>query len=427
MTELENASLETTPRRHFTLKKILQGDSIIWTVFFLLCLISVVEVYSAGSTLSFKSGNYLSPLIKQATFLTVGIVLCVIVHKIPCRIFKLVPILGWPLCVGLLILTFFIGGDVNNSSRWIPLGAFSFQPSELAKGVVITAVALILGNSQREEGAHPKAFKQILYVTVPVCLLIFTENLSTAAILFAVVFAMMVVGRVPWKQLGKLVASGVTIVVLTVALAFAVPKDGVLYETIFHRFDTWTERITDMFSSDSDDGSGIEKGSKEEAAQFIRENPQVGRAYVAVASSNVVGRMPGNSVERDNLYQAYSDYIYAIIIEELGIEGGILVVLLYIILLFRAGRLASRCERNFPAFLCMGLAILLVFQASINMMVAVGLFPVTGQTLPLISRGGTATIINCVYFGMILSVSRYARRNRLEDAGKIELVPISKV
>jgi cell division protein FtsW len=146
----------------------------------------------------------------------------------------------------------------------------------------------------------------------------------------------------------------------------------------------------------------------------------VGRAYVAVASSNIVGRMPGNSVERDQLYQAYSDYIFAIIIEELGIEGGILVVLLYIILLFRAGRLASRCERNFPAFLCMGLATLLVFQACINMMVAVGLFPVTGQTLPLISRGGTATIINCVYFGMILSVSRYARRNKVEDAGKME-------
>lgn len=424
MTELENASLETTPRRHFTLKKILQGDSIIWTVFFLLCLISVVEVYSAGSTLSFKSGNYLSPLIKQATFLTVGIVLCVIVHKIPCRIFKLVPILGWPLCVGLLILTFFIGGDVNNSSRWIPLGAFSFQPSELAKGVVITAVALILGNSQREEGAHPKAFKQILYVTVPVCLLIFTENLSTAAILFAVVFAMMIIGRVAWKQLGKLILGCIVAVALVIGLAFVLPEDSKFRDKVLHRFDTWAGRLDGHASGVE---SEYEPGSKEEAAQFIRENPQVGRAYVAVASSNVVGRMPGNSVERDNLYQAYSDYIYAIIIEELGIEGGILVVLLYIILLFRAGRLASRCERNFPAFLCMGLAILLVFQASINMMVAVGLFPVTGQTLPLISRGGTATIINCVYFGMILSVSRYARRNRLEDAGKIELVPISKV
>lgn len=420
MTELDNTSLETTTESRFSFKNLLQGDSIIWTVFFLLCLISVVEVYSAGSTLSFKSGNYISPLIKQATFLAMGIVLCVIVHKIPCRIFKLIPVLGWPLCVILLLVTLFVGSDVNNSSRWIDLGMFSFQPSELAKGAVITAVALILGNSQREEGAHPKAFKQILYVTLPVCGLIFTENLSTAAILFAVVFAMMIIGRVAWKQLGKLVLGCVVAVGLVIGVAAIMPKDSDFHTKVFHRFDTWKDRLGDHKTGVGSD-KGIEPGSKEEAAQFIRENPQVGRAYVAVASSNIVGRMPGNSVERDQLYQAYSDYIFAIIIEELGIEGGILVVLLYIILLFRAGRLASRCERNFPAFLCMGLAILLVFQACINMMVAVGLFPVTGQTLPLISRGGTATIINCVYFGMILSVSRYARRNKIEDAGKMEL------
>ena len=422
MTELETAPAQVAPKRKFTFKKILQGDSVIWTVFFLLCLISVVEVYSAASTLSFKSGNYVGPLIKQASFLAVGVVICIIVHKIPCRIFKLLPIIGWPFCIFLLVLTFFIGGDVNNSSRWIPLGAFSFQPSELAKGVVIAAVALILGNSQREEGAHPKAFKQILCVTLPVCGLIFTENLSTAAILFAVVFAMMIIGRVEWKQLGKLAAWGAAIVVLVITLAQVVPKETKVYDMLFHRFDTWTERIMNVFSSDDGDAQNdFAPGSKEEAAKFISENPQVGRAYVAVASSNVVGRMPGNSIERDNLYQAYSDYIYAIIIEELGIVGGALVVLLYIILIFRAGRLASRCERNFPAFLCMGLSILLVFQACINMMVAVGLFPVTGQTLPLISRGGTATIINCVYFGMILSVSRYARRNRVEDAAKMEI------
>jgi cell division protein FtsW len=425
MTELETAPAQVAPKRKFTFKKILQGDSVIWTVFFLLCLISVVEVYSAASTLSFKSGNYVGPLIKQASFLAVGVVICIIVHKIPCRIFKLLPIIGWPFCIFLLVLTFFIGGDVNNSSRWIPLGAFSFQPSELAKGVVIAAVALILGNSQREEGAHPKAFKQILCVTLPVCGLIFTENLSTAAILFAVVFAMMIIGRVEWKQLGKLAAWGVAIVALVITLAQVVPKETKVYDMLFHRFDTWTERIMNVFSSDDGEAQNdFAPGSKEEAAKFISENPQVGRAYVAVASSNVVGRMPGNSIERDNLYQAYSDYIYAIIIEELGIVGGALVVLLYIILIFRAGRLASRCERNFPAFLCMGLSILLVFQACINMMVAVGLFPVTGQTLPLISRGGTATIINCVYFGMILSVSRYARRNRVEDAAKMEIANI---
>jgi len=418
MTELNTQSLEKTNKKRFSLGNLFQGDTVIWTVFFFLCGISLIEVYSAGSSLSFKTGNYFAPLIKQAKFLALGMLICFFVHKIPCRIFKLVPVLGWPLCVILLVLTFFIGGDVNNSSRWIPLGSFSFQPSELAKGVVITAVALVLGNSQRENGAHEKAFKQILYITLPICALIFTENLSTAGILFLVVFAMMVIGRVPWYQLKKLILSGILGVTLVFGVVSLLPKDNSIREKVFHRFDTWMSRLTADGPEDNKDAK-FEAGSKEEAADFIRKNPQVGRAYVAVASSNVVGRMPGNSVERDHLYQAYSDYIYAIIIEEMGIEGAAFVVLLYIIILFRAGRIASRCERNFPAFLCMGLSILLVFQACINMMVAVGLFPVTGQTLPLISRGGTATIINCVYFGMILSVSRYARKNKPEEAGSM--------
>lgn len=405
--------------------KIFQGDRVVWIVFFLLCMISLVEVYSAASTLSYKSGDFYAPLIKQAIFLTIGTAVCVGVHKIPCRFFKILPLTCWPLCVFLLIFTLLFGNSENGGSRWLPLApGITLQPSELAKGVVITTVALILGALQREKGADEKAVKYIMVVTGIICMLIVTENLSTAGILFIVVFTMMFIGRVPFRQLGKVMAWMMAAGVAVLMLAYALPKENAIHQKVFHRLETWESRL----------GQNKETGKEEKTVELtpyekkkatgkgikdfdMEEEPQVGHANIAIASSNIVGKMPGNSVERDFLSQAYSDFIYAIIIEEMGLWGGMLVAFLYIILLFRAGRIASRCERNFPAFLTMGLAILLVTQATINMLVAVGLFPVTGQPLPLISRGGTSTIINSAYFGMILSVSRYARKNRLEDAG----------
>lgn len=391
--------------------KLFQGDRVIWVVFFFLCMISLIEVYSAASTLSYKSGDFTAPLFKQAIFLGVGTLIVLLVHNIPCRFFKIIPVLGCPLVVFLLILTLVWGVKENGGARWLPLFGFQFQPSELAKGVVITTVALILGAMQREDGADRKAMKYILGVTFPICGFIVTENLSTAAILFGVVCMMMFIGRVPFIQLAKLFG-GMTIgLVLLVSLAMTASKEAGS-NSVFHRFDTWTSRIERFVGVDAEESQTDGKtGEKEEEKFNLKENAQVGHAYIAIASSNIIGRMPGNSVERDFLSQAFSDFIYAIIIEEMGLFGGGFVAFLYIVLLFRTGRIASRCERNFPAFLAMGLALLLVFQASINMMVAVGLFPVTGQPLPLISRGGTSTLITCAYVGMILSVSRYARKN----------------
>ena len=412
--------------------KLFQGDRVIWIVFFFLCMISLVEVYSAASTLSYKSGDFMAPLFKQAVFLGLGTVVVVLVHNIPCRFFKLVPILGWPIIVFVLLFTLVFGVKENGGTRWLSFFGFQFQPSELAKGVVITSVALILGALHGENGADKKAMKYILLATVPICALIVTENLSTTAILFAVVCMMMFIGRVPMKQLLGLF--GVMIAGLTffILIAVSIPKEGFLYDNVFHRFDTWEARIESFITGknrleDNDeaktakfDEANKQKEEKDKGKTFdMKNNAQVGHAYIAIATSNIIGKMPGNSEERDFLSQAFSDFIYAIIIEEMGIFGGGFVAFLYIVLLFRAGRIASRCERNFPAFLTMGLAILLVFQACINMMVAVGLFPVTGQPLPLISRGGSSTLITCVYIGMILSVSRYARKNKEEDQSKI--------
>lgn len=384
------------------LSSLFMGDRVIWVVYFLLCAISLVEVFSAASTLAYKSGSFWDPLIKQSAFLTAGTIAAVIIHRVPCRMFKVVPIILYPISLILLMVTLFSEGT-NEASRWIDLGFVKFQPSELAKGGLIIAVALVLSKMQQEGGADRRAFKYILTLTVPVCLLIVTENLSTAALLFGVVFLMMFIGRVPMVQLGKLLGSLMVLLVLFIMLGLAV-KDSKLGELpVLHRMETWVNRITDHLESD-------EEVEKDPAKFNLDDDAQVGHANIAIASSNIIGKMPGNSDERDFLSQAFSDFIFAIIIEEMGIIGATLVVFLYIILLFRAGRISSRCERNFPPFLIMGLTLMLVSQAVLNMMVAVGLFPVTGQPLPLISRGGTSTIITCIYFGMILSVSRYARQ-----------------
>ncbi len=379
---------------------LFMGDRVIWVVYFFLCIISLVEVYSAASTLSYKSGHFWDPLVKQAVFLGVGTLLVILIHRIPCRMFKSIPVLGIPLTLLALTVTLLSGGMTNDAARWIQLGPIQFQPSEIAKGVVIITTALLLGRMQEEDGANKRAFKWIMWITIPFCALIVTENLSTAALLFGVVVLMMFVGRVPLVQLGQLFGG---LALLGVAFSFVVYLSPKL--PMLHRFETWKERIESHFSPD-------EEQEDDPMTYDIDKGAQVAHANIAIATCNYVGRMPGNSIQRDFLSQAFSDFIFAVIVEEMGIWGAGIVVFLYIILLFRAGRIASRCERNFPPFLIMGLTLLLVSQAMLNMMVAVGLFPVTGQPLPLISRGGTSTIINCAYIGMILSVSRYARQTK---------------
>lgn len=393
-------------------KRLFQGDLVIWAIYFWLCMISLIEVYSAGSSLSYKSGDFMAPLFKQAIFLGIGTAVVWVIHSIPCRFFKLGVVL-YPISIFLLILTLIIGAKENDGARWLNFG-IKFQPSEIAKGALVLFVALILSFGQTEKGADKRAMKIILFATCLTCALIVTENLSTAALLFATVFVMMFIGRVPTKQLGKIVGVCLLGVVLLATIVTILPKEQLDKSKVLHRASTWVDRVKDHTSDKETMSDTI----------FLRDHAQEARAKIAIASSNMIGKMPGNSEQRDHLAQAYSDFIYAIIIEEMGVLGAVFVAFLYIILLFRAGRIASMCERNFPAYLTMGLAILLVIQAMVNMLVAVGLIPITGQPLPLISRGGTSTIINSVYFGMILSVSRYASKNL--DGQKIEKLPASE-
>ena len=409
---------------------IFKGDRVIWMVFFFLCMISMVEVFSASSGLTYKSQNYVGPIAYHAFTIIIGVVTAIVTLNVPCRYFKLLtPFLL--LLSGLMLLWVLLGGgeSTNDASRWIRLGPITIQPSEIAKGTIVLTVAQILAAMQRENGADRKAFKWILWITIPFCLLIGKENLSTAALLFGVVILMMFIGLVSWRQIFKLVGPLAALAVVLVAMILLVGKtpeqdlskltkserlellqqrkDEPFFDKLLHRAGTWKNRIL-SFTEPAPAPKDYD----------LDKDAQVAHANIAIVSSGIVGKGPGKSTERDFLSQAFSDFIFAIVIEELGIIGAVVVVFLYIILLYRCARIASRCENNFPAFLAMGLGLLLVIQATFNMMVAVGLAPVTGQPLPLISKGGTSTIINCAYIGAILSVSRSAKKNTEEVSKK---------
>lgn len=414
-----------------TLGNIFKGDKVIWMVFFFLCIISVIEVYSASAGLTYKGGHYWAPIVKHTGILLVGVFAMVVTLNIKCKYFKIVTPFLLLIAVVTLITVLLAGQSTNGAQRWISIVGIQFQPSEIAKGVLVLATAQILSAMQTEHGADKNAFKYILIVSAFIIPLIMVENLSTAMLLCMVIFMMMIIGRVPGKILGKALGV-VTLLILTIFTLVMVvgkdhekenanpnhieqvavveqKKDPSMFGSVFHRFDTWKGRI-DRFIA----------GKETSPEEFdLDKDAQIGHANIAIVSSNFIGKGPGNSVERDFLSQAFSDFIYAIIIEEMGIFGGFFVAMLYIILLFRTGRIANRCENNFPAFLAMGLALLLVTQALFNMCVAVGLAPVTGQPLPLVSKGGTSTIINCVYIGAILSVSRSAKKKPDADNDEV--------
>ena len=410
---------------------IFKGDKVVWMIFFFLCMVSIVEVFSASSGLTYKSQNYIGPIVYHAGTILVGAVVAIITLNIPCRYFKLMTPFLMLISAVTLLWVLLAGTKVGDAGRWISLFGFTFQPSEIAKGTIVLAVAQVLAAMQREDGADKNTFKWIMRITIPACFLIGLENLSTAAMLFAVVYLMMFIGLVPIRQLAKLAAIIIVFIVFAFSMVMLVghdisdeeaqlaqteqvtvqPKKKNFVEKMFHRADTWKSRIA-KFS----------KPKPTPQEYDLDKDAQVAHANIAIVSSGVIGKGPGKSTERDFLSQAFSDFIYAIIIEELGIVGAFVVMCLYIFLLYRCARIASRCENNFPAFLAMGLGLLLVIQATFNMMVAVGLAPVTGQPLPLISKGGTSTIINCAYIGAILSVSRSAKQKmEREETEKKEI------
>lgn len=384
-------------------KTLIHGDPGIWAVFLILCAISLIEVYSASSRMTFGTSAYWGPIMQHGAFMLMGIFIAWLVHFIPCNYFKLFCTLGMFLSILLLIAVLVIGQKTNDAGRWIQIGFIRFQPSEIAKLSLVGFSCFILSSLRDEKGASLTGFKVVAFATFITIILILTENASTAFIIAIVMFGICFYAQIRKRILIGALCLGAIGIGSAFAVAYSIPEKTLnewqRSKGPLHRVPTWVHRITDN------------QERPENPRDFKpQENPQKAYAKVAIATSNVIGRGPGNSRQRDFIPQAFSDFIYAIIIEELGFFGAFVVLGLYLVLMYRSMRIARKCKALFPSYLVMGLALMIVVQAMMNMAVAVGAFPVTGQPLPLVSRGGTSLFITCTYIGMILSVSHTARR-----------------
>ena len=351
-------------------------------------------MYSASSTLAYKAANHTAPLLRHVGFLTGGVLIAFAVHLVPYKYIRIVSYFGLVLSAALLVFVLFKGHSENDAARWLVIGGIQFQPSELAKlSVIIVAADLVsrIRDNTKDEWIY---FRNTVIMLLAICGLILLENFSTAFILFVVVFIMMFIGRISIKYLGSMAAILVVALVIGYGAVKAIPEDSMPH--MFKRAYTWVARIE----------RHSDKEGKTNKYVINDKNRQEKYGQIAIARGGVFGVMPGNSVERDYLPQAYSDFIFSIIVEEMGLIGGIVVIILYLILLFRAGQIATKCSSVFPAILVIGLSVMIVIQTFINMSVATSLIPVTGQPLPLISRGGTSILITCIYFGIILGITR---------------------
>jgi len=382
-------------------RQLLNGDRTIWAMVVVLCCVSLVEVFSASSRLTFGKSSFLAPIISHTMHLGMGLGLMYVLHLLHYKWYRLFPVLLVPVSILLLAYLSIQSASSSGAERWINLGFFQLQPSEVGKIAVIMSVAYWLSKLKPDdELSQQNTFWKIMALTGLVCLLIVGENLSTAVLLAGVIFVMMILGGIAWRRMlaltGVVAGAGIVAVVVLLFVPAQTIRDS---RIIPSRATTWQARLQDFSQTKN------KPNAYEYATLVAPEKPQETHANIAIATSNILGKGPGNSNERDYLQEASCDFIYAIIIEELGMAGGIGVMLVYMILLFRVGRIATRCKEKYPAFLAMGLGMLLGLQAFINMSVAVGLFPVTGQPLPLISKGGTSVLMTSFCIGMLLGIS----------------------
>jgi len=363
----------------------IKGDRVIWMVVIILSILSLLAVYSSTGTLAYKyqEGNTLYYMMKHLIILALGFVLMYLAHLVKYTYYSRIFQIALYVAIPLLIITLFLGKDVNEARRALPLPfGLTFQASDLAKLTLIMYLARILTKKQEMIKDFRSAFVPIMLPVIIVCALILPSNLSTALMLFATSLVLMFIGRVRMKYIFSLIGIAIAAFSIFILIMMALPKERQ------GRLETWQNRIESFF-----DDSG-------------KEEDQVLQSKIAVASGGILGKMPGNSTQRNFLSHPYSDFIFAIILEEYGLFGGSFVVLLYLILLFRAVRIVTKIPRTFGALLTIGVAFLLVFQALINMGVAVDLLPVTGQPLPLVSMGGTSIWFTSISIGILLSASR---------------------
>ncbi len=366
----------------------IKGDKVIWTLVIILSVISLLAIYSTTSSLAWRErgGNTEYYLLKQFIIVMFGLLIVYAIHKIKFIYFSRSAQVLFYLSIPLLLATLLFGPEINGARRFIwinipGIGLLTFQTSDFAKLALMMFLARFLAKNQEEIGDFKKGFIWVVTPIIITCVLILPSNFSTAAMLFVASLMLLYIGRASLKHIFSLIGLGIAGFLLLLTIAAYQPE-------LLPRASVWQKRALEHF----------DKGSE--------QSYQVSVSKMAIASGGLFGKMPGNSTLRSFLPHSYSDFVYAIIIEEYGIVGGIAIVLIFIIILFRSLKIARLCDKKFGSYLVIGISFLMVFQAMINMGVAVNVLPVTGQTLPFISMGGTSFWFSCAGLGMILSVSR---------------------
>jgi cell division protein FtsW len=389
-----------------------KGDKVIWAIVTMLTVFSLLAVYSSTGTLAYKmSRSPESYLFKQVTFIAIGLVCIYFAHRVNYSIYSRVALFLFLISIPLLLYTLIFGSNINEANRWIrlPIINLTFQTSDMAKLGLFMYLSRQLSRKQAVIKDFYKGFLPMIIPVIIICGLIAPANLSTALLVGATSLLLMFIGRVNMNHL--LLTVGIALIPIAFMVTIAVSyynkeeKKSEDLPAVFHvaRFPTWVKRVQNFMYAE-----------KEEDAY------QVQQAKIAIANGGWIGLGPGNSQQRNFLPHPYSDFIYAIIIEEYGLIGGAILMIIYLIFLFRSIRLFKNCPYAFGAFLALGLSFTLLIQAMANMAVNVNLVPVTGVTLPLVSMGGSSFLFTCVAVGIILSVARNVEQFEGEKNLKVE-------
>lgn len=370
------------------ISRIFRGDPWIWAIVIVLSLMGILAVYSATGGLAFskQGGNTEFYFLRHTGFLLIGLAFLYLCHLINYRYFSRLSQLFLWISIGLLVVTLAVGSEINNATRVLPIPGLgiTFQTSDMAKLFLIMYIARYLSKNQEEIDSF-KVFRNILLVILIVVGLIAPENLSTALVVFFTCCLLLFIGRINFKYLALLAGLGIFLISTMVIILLNINVENMTNT----RIPTWKKRIETFAGKDQGESNYQQLQSK-----------------IAVATGGILGKGPGNSTQRNYLPHPYSDFIYAIIVEEYGWMGGALMVTLFLLLMYRCLRIVIDSPRAFGALLALGLCFSMSFQAFVNMGVAVGILPVTGLTIPLVSMGGTSLVFNSIAFGVILSVSR---------------------
>ena len=368
----------------------LEGDKTIWTVVFLLLIISILVVYSVEGLYSTKS---------HVRNILIGLASMYAVHKLKFKYFSKLSVVGIIISVFLLVFVYFIGMEINGAKRWISLGSLSFQPSDLAKVVVLVFMSRQISKYRHKINNWKDFCWKILLPLLIICALIFPSNFSTSILVFINGFVLMIFARVKIKFILRIITFGI----FGISMVYFAGKYIPSFQQYMPRSVTWVNRIDGYFSPTND--------------HLIDKGHQLNESKIAIKNGGLLGKGPGKGIQRHFLYAGSSDFVYAITIEQYGILiGGIFPMFLYLLLFYRSILIYQKTESVFGSLMVASLSFAFIFQAVINMGVNVGIFPVTGQTLPLISKGGTSIIFSCIAIGIILSVSRNSKDRDYEKA-----------